>query len=409
MIRHPALRVALAILAVAAILWTGSSARAAEPGDQEILVMLDLPPPHFGFGGSYLGSYTGDPSAMARKRLARRIARDDGLELVDSWPMPLVGIDCYVMRVPGGVSVEDAIVRVSKHRDVKWSQPLNLYRAQAQVAGDPLLRAAPAATEWHLSDLHRLATGKGVRIAVIDSRIDVRHPDLSGQFTVAKDFVTGRSGTPELHGTGVAGVIGAKENNGIGIAGVAPGARMMALRACWQAGPVASATLCDSLSLAKALEYAVEQGAQVVNLSLSGPADLLLGKLISIALARHMSIVAAYDPALPEGGFPASQRGVIAVAEEPLRRNPGSLYSAPGRNIPTTQPGDTWNFVSGSSYAAAHVSGLVALERQERGRTAAISFARLPNGSIDACGSLAATAKDCNCDCAIDRALSRRR
>ena len=62
--------------------------------------------------------------------------------------------------------------------------------------GDPLARAAPAATEWHLSDLHRLATGRGsVSIAIIDSKIDVAHPDLAGQFTADKNFVSRRPPT----------------------------------------------------------------------------------------------------------------------------------------------------------------------------------------------------------------------
>lgn len=408
-----AFRVLLAIAAVFAGLSLAGTAIAAQtseqPNDREILVMLDLPPPHYRPGSAYSGSYGSSASSVARKRVALQIARDDALELVDSWPMPMLGVDCYVMRVPGGISVSDAIARVSKHPGVKWSQPLQLYRAKSAAAGDPLFRTAPAATEWHLAAIHKLVTGRGVKIAVIDSKIDVRHPDLAGQFTVDKNFVTGRSLAPELHGTGVAGVIGAKENNGVGIAGIAPGARMMALRACWQTGRTASATLCDTLSLAKALQYAVEHGAEVINLSLSGPPDPLLQKLIGIALARHMTVVAAYDPALPRGGFPASLSGVVAVTQDSLRNIPASLYGAPGQNVPTTQPGDTWNFVSGSSYAAAHVSGLVALEREERGRSEAISFARLANGAIDACATLVRTARACDCDCAIARELAAKR
>jgi subtilisin family serine protease len=380
-----------------------------QPSDREILVMLDLPPPHYRPGSGYGGSYGSSASSVARKRVALQIARDDELELVDSWPMPMLGVDCYVMRVPAGVSMTDAIAKVSRHPGVKWSQPLQLYRAKAAAAGDPLFKTAPAATEWHLAALHKLVTGRGVKIAVIDSKIDVQHPDLAGQFTVDKNFVTGASTAPELHGTGVAGVIGAKENNGVGIAGIAPGARMMALRACWQTGRTASATLCDTLSLAKALQYAVGHGAQVINLSLSGPPDPLLQKLIGIALDRRVTVVAAYDSALPRGGFPASQRGVVAVTQDSLRNIPASLYGAPGQNVPTTQPGDTWNFVSGSSYAAAHVSGLVALEREERGPSAAISFARSANGAIDACATLVRTASSCNCDCAIAREVAVRR
>jgi subtilisin family serine protease len=390
----------------------GVAASAAAPGgqlaDHEILVMLDLPPAHYRPGSSYSDSYGDLQSSVARKRLASQIARENHLELVDGWPMPLIGVDCYVMRVPAGLSVEDASAKVARSRFVKWSQPLQIYRAKNSAAGDPLARAEPAVTQWHLSDLHRLVTGRGISVAVIDSKVDVRHPDLVGQFTADKDFVSAPATAPESHGTGIAGIIGAKENNGLGMAGVAPGARMMALRACWQTGAEAqSATLCDSLSLAKALQFAIEHRAEVVNLSLSGPPDPLINKLIGIALARRVAVVAAYDPALPSGGFPASVPGVFAVTQDSLRKISPPLYGAPGQDVPTTQPGNTWNLVSGSSYAAAHVSGLIALVRQERGSSAAISLARLANGSIDACATLVGASRDCDCHCAVNRALAR--
>lgn len=398
----------LAFVAFATALGAPAAA-AADPADHEILVMLDLPPPHFRPGTSYSGSYGDAQSSSARKRVAGEIAREDGFELVDSWPMPMLGVDCYVMRVPAEVPLDQAIAKVSHSRFVKWSQPLQVYRAQgASSPGDPLLPASPAETQWHLADLHRLVTGRGVSIAVIDSKIDVRHPDLAGQFTADEDFVSTRAARPEAHGTGVAGIIGAKENNGVGIAGIAPGAKMMALRACWQTAGPRSPTLCDSLSLAKALQFAVQHRAEVINLSLSGPPDPLINKLVQIALAQRIAVVAAYDATLPGGGFPASERGVIPVADESLRKVSAPLYGAPGENVPTTQPGDTWDLVSGSSYAAAHVSGLVALIRQERGHAASVSFVRLPDGAIDACGTLVAAAKQCGCHCAVAHALASR-
>jgi len=73
----------------------------------------------------------------------------------------------------------------------------------------------------------------------------------------SRNFVTGPAGPPEQHGTAVAGIIAAVADNHIGIAGVAPHARLMALRACWQQAPGKSPpTVCDSLSLAKALDFA---------------------------------------------------------------------------------------------------------------------------------------------------------
>ncbi|MGE5720997.1 MAG: S8 family peptidase, partial [Sphingomonadales bacterium] len=371
--------------------------------DQQILVMLKLPPPHFRPNSSYSGPYGDALSSSARQREALGIARKQGLQVVESWPMPLIGVDCYVMHVPNGVSVDAASKLVARNKSVVWSEPMRVYRGLggSQRSNDPLFRVEPAATAWRLADLHRVATGRGVRVAIVDSRVETNHPDLTGQFVAEKDFVDGRAGPPEQHGTEVAGVIGAKEGNGIGIAGIAPGARLMALRACWQTavGP----TLCDTLSLARALQYAIENRAQVINLSLSGPPAVLLTKLVAIALARNTTIVAAFDPALPGGGFPASYRGVIAVADESLQPLPSGLYGAPGRDVPTTQPGGKWYLVNGSSFAAAHVSGLVALvrERVDTARLPKISIARFANGAIDACGTLVRTSRTCSCSCAL--------
>ena len=379
----------------------------ADPDGRQILVMLKMPPAHFRPGASYGGGY-GDTTALAaRRREALGIARRHGLTLVDSWPMPLIGVDCYVMRVPQGMALDAVISTVSKEPHVAWSQPLQTYEARGSPPGatpnDPLYRAEPAATLWRLSDLHRIATGRGVTVAIIDSKVDVAHPDLTGQFSANMDFVTGRAANSEAHGTGVAGIVGAKAGNGIGIAGIAPDARMMALRACWQtaAGP----TLCNSLGLARALQYAIEHGAGVINLSLAGPADPLLAQLIAAATARNVSIVAAYDPNLPQGGFPAALPGVIAVAAESGQSLPARVYGAPGRDVPTTQPGGRWYLVSGSSYAVAHVSGLVALARQGRARVALV---RTPGGAVDACATLAPVTPGCDCSCAIDRRAGRR-
>jgi subtilisin family serine protease len=394
---------AMAPIAVAPAYTQELSDKAA---DRQILVMLKMGPPHFRPNSSYGGSY-GDVTAMAtRRRIAIGIAKRSGLTLVDGWPMPLLGVDCYVMQVPAGMSVDDAIAQVSKNPRVAWSQPLQTYQARGSPASsslnDPLFRAEPAASAWRLADLHRIATGRGVNVAIIDSKVDVGHPDLSGQFIANMDFVSSGNVPSEAHGTGIAGIVGAKADNGIGIAGIAPDARMMALRACWQtaAGP----TLCNSLSLARALQYAIEHGAGVVNLSLAGPNDELLGKLISIALSRNIVVVAAYDPALPQGGFPASFAGVIAVSDESLQSRPARVYGAPGRDVPTTQPGGKWYLVNGSSYAVAHVSGLVALVREQGARTK-LALARSPDGAIDACATLVGTSPACDCTCAINRRL----
>lgn len=346
----------------------------------QVLVLLHLPPPHFRAGTDYGGSYGDGAGLAARRRIARGLARRNGLTLVDAWPMPLLGLDCFVMAVPPGRAPADAATALSADRSVALAQPVGTFVAQGRP--DPLFAAQPAATAWRLADLHRRADGRGVRVAVVDSGVDDRHPDLAGQIAVSTNFVAGRAPVAEAHGTAVAGVIAAAEGNGMGIAGIAPRARLLALRACWQD---VVATVCDSFSLAKAISFAIEHDAQVINLSLGGPDDPLLGRLVDAGLRRGIMVVAAVAPDAADGGFPASHAGVIAVAAD-AGGGRRSVYLAPGHGVPTTQVGAKWRLVDGSSFAAAHVSGLVALRLgQVRGPVRLVADA---GGAIDACATL---------------------
>ena len=377
----------------------------------EVLVLLRLPAEHFHPGGNYADSYGDGAGMAARRRVALRIAADHGLKLVTSWPIPLVGVDCFVMTVPADQSPETVAQTLARDPEVAGAEPMHVYRAQASVqtstvspvagreAGrdplaaevthnDPLYRAQPAAREWRLAELHAVATGRNVKVAVIDSMVDATQPDLVGQIQTVQDFVLDHPRAAEQHGTGVAGIIAAVADNHIGIAGVAPHARLMALRACWQEG--SSGAVCDTLSLAKALYFAIDHNAQVINLSLSGPPDPLLGRLIDVALGRGMVVVGALDPRAADGAFPASHPGVVAVSDDPATTVAGALV-APGREAPTTQPGGRFAFVSGSSYAAAHVSGLFALMRERNGKAAtSVSLVTFKpgGGPIDTCASL---------------------
>jgi len=384
-------------------LLTAGSALAREApvaSDRQILVMVKHPPDHYRPNGAYGGGYGDDLARSARERLAHRIARDYGLKLVDDWPMPMMGLDCFVMTVPDSRTTTAAAEQVSHDKAVSWSQPVGLYSAQGAPAShnDPLYPAQPAAKEWRLAELHQLATGRGMRIAVIDSGVEARHPDLAGQVEIDRNFVDGSPLSAEMHGTGVAGIIAAKADNSIGIAGVAPQARILALRACRQSGAaIDSATVCDSFSLVKALYFAIEQKPDVINLSLSGPEDRLLHELLNIGLAQGVAVVAAIDKGRPDGGFPASVPGVIAVSNASVAGMKGAVYTAPGQDIPTTEPGGRWYLVNGSSYSAAHVSGLIALLRQKQ-HSSALALVT-DDGMIDACASVLRAATGCDCRC----------
>ena len=349
-----------ALLVVLFALATGARAQASEdaagaaPVDRQILVMLRIPPPHFRPGASYAGSYDVSAGREARRRTAAALARAHDLKMVTDWPMPSLGVDCYVMEVAAGADAARVADAVSQDTRAEWAQPMRLFRSLGH--DDPLYPLQPAASAWHLDDLHRIATGRRVVIAELDSGVEVDHPDLAGQVKAAENLVTGTRYVAEAHGTAVAGIVAAIADNRLGIAGVAPGARLLVLRACWQSGDSAQ---CSSFTLARALQVALDRGVQVINLSITGPPDRLLAQLLDVALARGITVVTAIDPSVSQGGFPASHPGVLAIAADDAGAGPWLL--APGRDVPTTLPGARWGFVSGSSFAAAHVSGLVAL------------------------------------------------
>ncbi len=393
-----------ALVVFPALAGDAASAAPADPRAQ-ILVLLQMPPQHFHPGSDYAGDYGAGAGHAARRRIAAQLARKHGLVLTDDWPVTSIGVDCYVLTLPAARRGDRNVVVQALAQDprVAWAEPMNLYRAQGH--DDPLYAVQPAATAWHLSALHALATGRQVRIALIDSGVEVTHPDLVGQIEASRNFIATRPLVAERHGTEVAGIIAARADNHQGIVGIAPDARLLALRACWQ--DAAAVTLCNSLSLARALDFAIAEDVQVINLSLSGPPDLLLGRLLDAARARGIGLVAAADRSLPDGGFPASHPGVIAVADDAPGGAAAGVLLAPGRDVPTTGPPSRWYLVSGSSYAAAHVSGLLALvvelDRAHGHRPASVSLQavkRDATGAVDACGTLSIDRDVCPCACA---------
>lgn len=393
------------------------SAASTPPGMQapQLLVMLRVAPPHLHGADDYVGDYLATPDAAARKRIARRLAREYGLRLVDNWPMPALGLDCFVMQAAAGMSTQRMAQALSRDTRVESAEPMQRFHVLAQR--DPLYPLQPTASQWHLAELHAAATGRNVAIAELDSGVDTANPDLAGQVTQTRNFVDDGAYRAELHGTEVAGVIVAREGNGVGIAGVAPGAHLLALRACWQEAAGASTASCNSFTLAKALQYALQSDATVFNLSLAGPHDRLLERLLDIALSRHITVVGAVDAAAADGGFPASYPGVLAIADERVGQAviPGEL-EAPGEDIPTTEPGARWAFVSGTSFAAAEVSGLVALVRERSpdinpaslrdalGAGTALGLTASRPAVIDACAAVARASGSCTCNCATANA-----
>ncbi len=380
--------------------------------EHQIMVMLRQPPLHFRPDASYGSSYDAHVGREARQRTAATIAAEHHLKVVADWPMSALGVDCFVMETATDAPLVHLAEQLSQDPRVESAQPVNLFHALGH--NDPLFSLQPDAKPWHLDELHQVATGKNVVIAVIDTGVDSTHPDLRDQVDAYLNFVDGNPYAAENHGTAVAGIIAASADNGIGIVGVAPQARVLALRACWQENTGNATALCNSFTLAKALQAALDHNAQVINLSLGGPRDHLLERLLDAALARNVTVVSAIDARLTGGGFPASHPGVIAVASDDQSGIDSNMIVAPGRDIPSTLPGGRWDFVTGSSFATAEVSGIVALLYQLSPGIAPsqVRTALLPAATqnavdrpplLNACAAIARTTGTCACGCTVTR------
>ena len=376
--------------------------------ERQLLVMLHLASPHFRPDVSYNGSYDTRLGGNARRRVAEALAGKYGLKVIDDWPMPALGVDCFIMEAPAGAPLAHLEAKLAQDPRVESVQRMQLFHVLAH--NDPLYALQPAAQMWRLDELHRMATGKRVRVAEVDTGVELDHPDLAGRIAVQQNFVDERTEVAEAHGTAIAGIIAARPDNALGIAGIAPDAELYALRACWERTEGEPA-VCSSFTLARALQFALDRKAQVINLSLGGPSDRLLERLIDAAVARGIIVVGAVDPQAGDGGFPASHPGVLAVARDDVQDAPARAVLAPGRDIPTTTTAHKWGFVTGSSFAAAHVTGLVALlhELDPRLRPSEVRPMLAPATVsdrprvIDACAAVARAAGTCACGCTAPR------
>lgn len=335
-------------------------------------------------------------------RTLSQIARDHGLRRVDGWAIQSLGVYCEVLGVPIGRDVDAVIAAIAADPRVDIVQRMNTFETQASRYDDPYLGLQSAATELDVEEAHQFATGRGVSIAIIDSGIDANHPDLRGRVRIARNLVSehplARGG--EVHGTAVAGIIASAVNNNEGIIGVAPDVSIAALRACWAIANDSLAARCSSFSLARALETALALKPNVINLSLAGPADPLLSKLLDVVISRGIVVVTAQpEHAAPAVEFPSSHPQVLAAHSSMRAVNSDSPYvvAAPADEVLTTTPGARYAFLTGNSLAAAHATGVVALlmERDpelDAERIAAILTASTTHSvgraSINACRAL---------------------
>lgn len=310
--------------------------------------------------------------SIAARSDARAVATKYDLKAIDDWPIKSLGVYCVVYEPVEPGSLSALIDRLDEDPRVESVQRMHRFQGMTSsidAYNDSYVGFQHALRSMNIPDAHLFALGNGVKVAIIDTRIDRTHEDLSNSEILIRDFVPrGRELSTSAHGTAVVSLIGANPNNQRGIVGVAPGAKLIALSACWSEGTLETA-YCDSFTLAKAMDFLIQSPPDLINMSIAGPHDMLLGRLISSALRTGIIIVAALPrPAEISSVYPANFPGVIAISPAPAANEKTSTHllatnalHAPGERIMVALPDDNYDFRSGSSLAAANASGVIAL------------------------------------------------
>jgi subtilisin family serine protease len=339
--------------------------------DIVLAVANPIEPPAMHAGSSLLG-YAAPSHYGAGRRAATTLdalQQHYGWSEVAGWPITALKLYCIVLRPPPGTSREAMLQALGRDERVALAEPLHDYdtyadqQPRAPHYNDPYAELQRGFVETDAALAHGLSQGRGTRVAVVDTGVDLAHPELEGHIHATQNLVNDDAAafSSDRHGTEVAGIIAATGNNGQGIVGIAPDAAISVYKACWYAGPDARGARCNSFTLAKALAAILDTDARIVNLSLGGPADPLLGQLLGQLLEQGRIVVAALPPGGSLGGFPDDKPGVLVVRVTAPAPAPPGVLSAPGHDILSTEPGGGYDFSSGSSMAAAHVSGIVAL------------------------------------------------
>jgi hypothetical protein len=300
-------------------------------------------------------------SAQAADALARR----HRLTRLESVPFQLTGTTLIRLRITDRRSVPTVIRGVETEQAVLAAQPN--YRAILQQDAQPTAAPDPAQyapAKLRLPQAHALARGERILIAVIDSGIDGSHPELAGVIAGRFDAL-GTDDAPHAHGTGIAGAMAARAK----LMGTAPAAQILAVRAF-------STNEGTTFSILKGLDWAAANGARIINMSFAGPKDPAVGRSLAAARGKGIVLIAAAGNAGPRSAplYPAADPNVIAVtatdADDKLfpqaNRGRHIAVAAPGVDLLLPALDGTYQVTSGTSFAAAEVSGAVALLLERR-------------------------------------------
>ena len=362
----------IAVLAIAAQATALADSNHPDP-ERDILVTFDnrdAVQKSAGVGAPYKNRKRYGVATDARRH-AHAIAKEYSLTQIDHWPIKSLMVYCYVYRVADADQRDAVVEQLRADKRIESAQPLQTFETGAAAEiyyDDTYANLQHGLSTLGILQAHRYSTGKGVRVAIVDSDADVHHEDLAGRVRkLVKLTAVGHSRDAQ-HGTAVASVIGAIANNATGIVGVAPASELEILVACWRSADAGTA-VCDSFTLAKAIDTLLENPPDVLNLSLTGPFDPLLERLLRRVIRSGVIVIAAEPAELTSQNlFPSSVPEIIAAASS----RPVDDFStdiddrdmqvfAPGDRILVALPDNDYDLRSGSSLAAAHVSGVVAL------------------------------------------------
>lgn len=296
------------------------------------------------------------------------LQRRHRLTRIESRSMQLTGTTLYRWRIPDRRSVPAVVRALEADRVVASAQPNYLFTLQDDAAKPEGDAAQYELVKLRLPQAHELATGDDVLVAVIDSGIDAAHPELAGSVADSLDTLD----TPKAahaHGTGIAGLIAAHGR----LKGAAPGARILAVRAFDPNGTTAQGT---TFNILKGIDWAVEKGARVINMSFAGPNDPGIQRSLAAAAKKGIVLIAAAGNAGAKSPplYPAADANVIAVTAtdaddklfEASNRGKHIAIAAPGAQIMVAIPDGGYEVSSGTSYSAAEVSGIAALMLQRK-------------------------------------------
>lgn len=298
------------------------------------------------------------------------IARDLGLDVIERVPLSLLDLRVVRFRIPDGRSVTDVVAALSGDARVISAQPNYTYRQDAGDAETPAQALQYALAKVDLDAAHEKARGRGVLVAVIDSGIDADHPGLDGAVLDVLDVTDKGETAPHDHGTAIAGIIRARGQ----VQGIAPDAGLLSVRAFVPSdeGPNAATTM----GILRGIAWAAEKNTRIINMSFSGAYDPLMAQGVAAAHERQIIMVAAAGNGGPEGpaAYPAAYDEVIAVTATDIadrlyvQANRGAYIAvaAPGVDVLVLALDQAHLVQSGTSFAAAHVSGILALMLEQQ-------------------------------------------